>query len=175
MRERIGALLLLAVALSLATGCLPQVSRYRYLSFEDLPGVEVEQVAPIDVKNLVLGSTIPVEYSIAREGYRLQISIDPHSYIPNVTIALADSPGVRLVPRPGRGAGADRPRPCGSYDAIAPSGRSFEFTWVICGEDATPEERVVSFDVVGKDLGVKEETLQFTMRSDGVYWLRDSL
>ena len=176
MREKLAKVVLLALAVALisAIGCV-QVSRYRYLSFEDVPGADVESVAPIDVDNLVFGSTVPVEYSLAREGYALRLSIDPHSYFPNATVELADSQGVRLVPRPWRGARADRAAPCGSYDAIADSGEGFEFSWVVCGDNANQEERVVSFDVVGDDLGVKEENVPFTLRSDGVYWLRDSL
>lgn len=170
-----GASLALAVALVSTMGCLPHVSRYRYLSFEEMPGVRVESVAPVEVENLVFGSTIPVEYSLVREGYTLRMSIDPRSYFPNARIELVDSPGVRLVPRPSRGARANRPRPCGSYDDIATSGDRFEFSWVICGDDANPEELVIAFDVVGENLGVKEEDLQFTLRRDGVYWLRDSL
>jgi len=167
------ALLALVLALLSATGC--QISRYRYLSFDKVPGADVESVAPIEVENLVFGSTIPVEYSVARDDYTLHISIDPRSYFPNATIEVADSPGVRLVPRPSRGADTDRPRPCGSYDRITASGATFEFSWVICGEDASPEELVVGFDVVGENLGVKEEALQFELRSDGLYWLPDSL
>ena len=177
MRERTVALALvvLAIALVSVSGCVPYVARYRYLSFEQIPVVKVESVAPMDVKNLVFGSKIPIEYSLPRKGYSLRVSIDPRSYFPNATIALADSPGVRLVPRPSRGARTDRPRPCGSYDHIAPSGDTFEFSWVTCGEDANPEELVVAFDVVGRELGVKEEDLRFALRSHGVYWLRDSL
>lgn len=177
MREELGKVVLLALAVALmsATGCLPHVSRYQYLSFENVPGADVESVAPIDVENLVFGSTIPVEYSLAREGYTLRLSIDPRSYFPNATVELADSPGVHLVPRPSRGARADRPRPCGSYDDIAESGERFEFSWVICGDNTNQEERVVAFDVVGDNWGVKEENLPFTLRSDGVYWLPDSL
>jgi hypothetical protein len=177
MREKVRktALVVLGVALVSTTGCLPHTYRYRYLSFEDVPGVVVESVAPIEVENLVFGSTIPVEYSLAREGYTLLLSVDASSYSPNATVELRDSPGVRLVPRPSRGARADRPRPCGSYDDIAASGERFEFSWVICGDNASQEEHVVAFDVVDKDFGVKEEAVQFTLRSDGVYWLRDSL
>lgn len=156
-------------------GCLPQVSQYRYLSFEEVPGVKVESVAPIEVKNLVFRSRIPVEYSLVREGYTLRIRIDPRSYVPNAAIELADSPGVRLVPRPSRGARVNRPRPCGSYDDISTSGDRFAFSWVICGDDANPEELVVAFDVVGENVGVEEEDLQFKLRSDGVLWLHDSL
>lgn len=57
----------------------------------------------------------------------------------------------------------------------AAPGKGFEFSWVICGDDASAEEFVVAFDVVGEDLGIREESLHFTLRSDGVYWLRDSL
>ena len=175
MRKRLGksALLALVLALVSAMGC--HVSRYRYLSFDEVPGVDVESVAPVEVENLVFGSTIPVEYSLARDGYTLRISIDPRSYFPNATIQLAGSPGVRLVPRPSRGADLDRPRPCGSYDGIAASGETFEFSWVICGENASPGELVVGFDVVGENFGTREEALQFELRSDGIYWLRDSL
>ena len=89
-------MLTLAVVLVSVTGCVPVVSRYLYLSFEEVPGVVVRSVSPIEVENLVIGSTILVEYSLAREGYRL--SIGPRSYSPNATIELVDSPGVRLVP-----------------------------------------------------------------------------
>jgi len=167
------ALLALASVAALTTGC--QVSRYRYLSFEAQPDVDVQSVAPVEVENLVFGSTIPVEYSLGRDGYALRISIDPKSYFPNAAVELADSPGVQLVPRPARGASSSRPRPCGSYDDIAASGKGFEFSWVICGNDASPEELVVAFDVIGEDFGIKEESLHFTLRSGGVYWLRDSL
>jgi hypothetical protein len=174
-RIRKAVLLALAVALGAATGCIPHVSRYRYLSFEELQGVNVESVAPIEVENLVFGSVIPVEYSLVREGYTLRMSVDPRSYFPNATVELTDASDVRLVPRPSRGASANRPRPCGSYDEIAISGDSFVFSWVICGVDADPDELVVAFDVVGGNLGVREEALQFMLRSDGIYWLRDSL
>ncbi len=175
MSGKLGTLISLALAVTLvaAMGCLPHVARYRYLSFEDVPGADVESVAPIEVENLVFGSTIPVEYSLARQGYTLRLSIDPRSYFPNATVELEGSPGTRLVPQPSRGARAARPRPCGSYDEIADS--RFEFSWVICGDNASQEERVVGFDVVGDNLGVKQENLQFTLGSDGVYWLRDSL
>jgi len=166
------ALLALVLALSLATGC--QLYRYRYVSFDKVPGAKVESVAPAEVENLVFGSTIPVEYSLAREGYTLRLSVDPRSYFPNATVELADSRGARLVPRPWRGAHADRPSPCGSYDGIAESGQRFEFNWA-CGDNANLDEYVVAFDVVGENLGVKEEALQFELKSDGIYCLRDSL
>ena len=137
--------------------------------------MDVQSVAPVEVENLVFSSTIPVEYSLERDAYALRISINPKSYFPNAAVELADSPGVQLVPRPARGASSIRPRPCGSYDDIAASGKSFVFTWVICGEDASPEELIIAFDVVGEELGISEESLHFTLRSDGVYWLRDGL
>jgi len=165
----------LLLGLVLTVGCLPQVSRYRYLSFENLPGSHIESTAAVEVENLVFGSTIPVEYLLVRKGYKLRVSINPRSYFPNARIALVDSPGIRLVPRPARGARTDRPRPCGSYDAGEKPGYSFEFSWVICGDKANPEELVVAFDVLGDNLGIEKEALRFALVKDGVYWLRDSL
>jgi hypothetical protein len=177
MNELIERSILFALAIALASviGCAPQVSRYRYLSFEETPGSKIDSVAPVEVEDLVFGSTIPVEYSIERKDYTLRIVIDPNSYAPNAIIAPEDSPGVRLVPRPERGARADRPRPCGSYDELAGASAGFAFSWVTCGEDASPEEFVVAFDVVGERFGRVEEALRFRLERDGILWLPDAL
>lgn len=167
--------LALSIVAAATVGCVPQVSRFRYLSFEEVPGISVESVAPVELENLVSGPTIPIRYSLVRENYKLLINIDAHSYLPNATIELANSNGYRLVTRPLRGMRIDRPTPCGSYNGISASGDRFEFSWIICGDTANPGELVVAFDVVAKGGEVMEEAIPFTLRKDGVYWLRDSL
>jgi len=166
---------ILLVALAASVGCAPRPTRYQYLSFEETPDVEVKAHGLVEVDHLLSRSTIPVEYLVAREHYRLRIRIDARKYFANAMIELENSPGFRLVPRPSRGTRADRPRSCGSYDNVALSGDRFEFSWVICGEAADAAERVVAFDVIAEDLGVTEENLRFNLKKDGVYLLRDSL
>jgi hypothetical protein len=152
-----------------------QMSRYRYLSFEETVGASVESTESVELDGLILGATIPTRYVFERDDYTIRVRVDSRSHDPNATISLVDSPMFRLVPRPGRGVRAGRPRPCGSYDEIASSGKSFVFSWVICGEDALDTELSVAFDVVDEHGSIAEENLQFELRSDGFLLLRDNL
>lgn len=156
-------------------GCI-QLSSYRYLSFEEAPGVKVVSIAPIEAENVAFESKIPVKYSLERQGYSILITLNTQEYLPNATIEVSSSSAYRLVPRPWRGAREGRERPCGSYDELVPSGESFVFSWVICRNDAGPEEMVVAFDVIEVPSGViHPEVIPFRLKQGGFFWLKDDL
>lgn len=152
----------------------PRIFRYRYISLAQMPGIEVVQMAPVKLENLISGPTIPIEYLLSREQYSLRIKIDPKSYVTGATVKLSNSPDFRLVPQPRRGARPERPQSCGAYDPITPTADQFEFVWNKCSELVDQSEKVIAFDVVGRDRVIYPETLAFDLEKDGFYWILES-
>ena len=169
-----GCLLVMCAAIS--SGCVPRPYRLRYMSFEKVDKIVVESRTRLGVENLMLGSSVPVDYVLKRERYQVRIRIDRKSYAPVAMIELQDAQNLRIAVRPEIGARPGRGRPCASFDEFPGRPEKFMFSWVICGDDAGAQEFIVAFDVVdGKGAVVAEERLPFELKRDGVYWATDSL
>ena len=182
MRSLATKYLAMFALLALSAGC-GQFYPYEYMSLEETPGAVVRSKARAEFEGLFFGPTIPVEYSIEREGYDLRILIDERTPATNATVELVNPLGRKLVPRMRRGMRIGRARPCGSFaasdytrtrhDRIRTPAR-FTFLWITCRE-ADPEELVIAFDVVDESGAATKENLRFELRHEGSYFLRHSL
>ena len=175
------------VMIALVAGC-GQFYRYEYMSFEGTHGAVVQSTARVEFEGLFFGPTIPVEYSIEREGYALRILIDETTSATNATVELAETSGHEIVLRHWeRGVRPGRPVPCGSidgpdhprtrysprYSRIKTSPR-FTFLWITCNTP-DPGELVIAFDVVDESGAATKENLRFELKYQGSYFIRHSL
>jgi hypothetical protein len=169
------ALCSVVVALS-ALGC--SFSRYRYISLEGQPGVEIENYETPTLKRLYFSSKMPIQYSLDRKDYRLEFRTNLDSYLPEMWIAVRGHDGeqLRMLQRASRRGRRDRAVSCGSFGAVdngAPN--EIRFSWVTCAH-AGRDERYISFDVTseaGSFVGM--EDVPFELKTNGYYVLPDLL
>lgn len=101
-------------------------SRYRYISLEDVPGIQIDKTAKIDIDGLRDASAIPVEYRLVRERYTLHFSITGKSYHPAIRISPGDR-RLRLIVHRDPEALAPNGAPCASSYPVA--GGAIDFGW----------------------------------------------
>lgn len=164
----------LALALVLCSvGCA--VSRYQYISLEDVPGIEVETYGTPTLKNLYFSSRMPSRYHLAREHYRLSFYASLDSYLPEIRVAVKGNDGelLRLSQQASRRARSDRVVPCGSFGNVAKTQGELRFSWVTCAESGA-DERYISFDVTSENgLLVGSEDIPFELEANGFYAMPD--
>jgi hypothetical protein len=163
------------IVIFLGTGCA--ISRYRYISLEDAPGVVVQSHGAPALESLRFSSEMPVEYSVDREHYRLRFRVDVDSYLPKMGIAVDAKKGeaLSLAQQRWRKTREGRSASCASFYPVENSASELDFAWVTCADD-TEAERYISFDVVGaagRVIGI--EDIPFKLKTNGVYVLPDLL
>lgn len=160
--------------ITLGSGCVPKAVPYEYLSFIEVPGIEVvRRERPSCKKCFGCMKAIPVEYRLERGAYVLRVVIPP-GYWERATVLLEGAPGARIVPRPDRVTRDGRGSSCGGYEEDA-DGRELRFSWVVCPAGSVEEwERAISFDVVKGPELLGEEVLQFKKVACGWYWYVDA-
>ena len=158
--------------------CPPRPYRLKYLSFEEVEGITIESTATMEIEDLTFVSEVPVKYALERSGYGVRLIIDRDSYRPTAVVALIAAEGLHLVPRPKLAMKPGRVTPCGTYEERGDKPRELLFSWVICGDYASPSplEFVVAFDVLdASEIVVGRERLPFELKSAGIFWMNDSL
>ena len=164
-------------ALVLAS-CFQRPYRLEYLSFEKVEGITIEATATMEIEDLTFVSEVPVEYTLRRGKYVLQLIIDRKSYDPSVSVVLRDADNLYLMPQPRLAMRPGRVTPCGIYNWSGDKPQKLFFDWAICGRynPALPSELVVVFDVLDSSgVVIRRERLPFELKSAGIFWADDWL
>jgi hypothetical protein len=163
------------VLVALVTACAR--SKYRYISMKDVPGIEVVEYGRPRLKAIRGASSMPTEYRLERERYRLELRINLETYAPALVVrteAKGTGLGVlHLVAQRSRKTPAASVAPCGSFYEVTGSPNQLSFGWACKDGD---EGRFISFDVLttaGQLVG--EEDLPFELEENGYYFLPDLL
>ena len=150
--------------------------RYRYVSIENVPGINTTKIGASDLRHPhLLGGEFPIEYELRRPSYRLVFWIATDRFAPHIWIRPTVEPAQALLlkPRPDLLPPTTRARPCGTYSTPRAT-EELRFDWVICGVDASPEEMSIAFDVVDTHGEVRgQEVLRFQIHESGFYFPPD--
>jgi len=154
-------------------GCVPHAAEYRYISLEQVNGVEIVDHGKAKLKNLKSHNTMPVKYLIKKDKYTLEFNLDKNSYLPAVIIsALSEKHEPLSIQHKLDSSSVG----CASYKHVSDSSYELKFTWLGCNDkdDATKQKisvRIVDFagNVVG------EELIPFELKVNGIYVVQDAI
>ena len=168
-------LILPCVLLSMVAACT--TSKYRYISLENVPGIEVVERGNPRLDRIRGASPMPTAYRLERDRYRLDLRVNLETYAPALRIraeAKTDADGtLELAPKRWRRTSSTRAAPCGSFYDVAGSSDQLSFGW---GCKEGENDHFISFDVMtvdGEVLG--REDIPFTLEANGSYTLSDML
>ena len=164
-------------------GCIPKLYLRRYLSFEEIAGIEMGSYGTLeqDKDEPFFTCEVPLEYRLERPGNTLVLEIDSFGTYAEATIELSQAGTLGIVPRPDLVVRPERPGACGYYKQgyfkqAKPHDQAFRFRWRIFDNPVSPSECKIAFDVVDSPGAViGKERLPFELKTNGVFWEFDSL
>ena len=159
---------LLVIVLVSCPAC--KMRKYRYISLESVPGIEIVERGEPQRENIWGVSAIPSVYRLRRDRYDLQFQVDLDNYGAVTSIRVVQSSETRSALRL---VGWDfgevaTPNETSFCYFFSPRGAQDTLRWV-CGGSTSDKSEFISFDVVSTDGElVAKEAIPFTIKESGV-------
>ena len=175
-------IVIIFTALLFSVGCVPKFFEYKYISLEQLEGVQVISHGKSEISHLLSDNEMPVRYELARESYILVFELDKKYYWPSIFVGSKSLSNVGLIIE------AIAIGDCGRFDVwgtyTIDNLQALRYVWSPAGSincrvsdiEDYPAQQIIGFVVKnqeGKVLG--EEKLPFTLIRNGTYYEYDSL
>lgn len=153
-------------------GCAEVEYPYFCISLEQVAGIQVDKTGRVGLSGLSGGAVVPLEYSLARNGYTLEFAVIQDSAHPAVSVVIAGTDRF-LQFQPDATIRAANGVPCASYYPVTDV--RFNFGWD-AGCTAAKLIKAIQFDVIdGNGKVIARERIAFTLRENGSYTATDSI
>lgn len=167
--------IVLTLCLVLTVACT--VSRYRYISLEDVPGIEIVEHGMPQLEGIRGASSMPTAYRLQRSQYEIEFRVNLDTYNAAVYIyvepKIKDLGTLRMTDQKWRKIPAVSETTCHNYYYSTEHQNRLGFAWGCSAEGAG---RIISFDVVTIDgIVLGQEDVPFQLKSNGISTLTDSL
>ena len=166
-------ILVISILGFLVSGCVPMSFKYRYISFEKIPNIQILTYEKSEVNSLKFHGPMASRYQLERNLYTLFLNIDKHSKRPSVFIKLQQHNGINIMVK---GVSISN---CGGFDSLHENGAELRYEWwgFIKQEclRANTDEQIISFQVLNEEGNIlKEEKLPFILKENGIYFENDA-
>ncbi len=174
---------IILTTLIFCVGCFYIKFDYKYISLEQLDGIQIISHGKSELSGLILDNEMPVRYELARKNYVLIFELDKKNYWPSIFVSAKSLSNVGLIIEAGS-VGF-----CGGFEDMGfqymiDNMPALRYVWRpalnrycrVSGIEDYPIEQIISFVVKnkeGRNLG--EEKLPFTLKRNGTYFAKDSL
>ena len=174
---------IILTALIFSVGCFYIKSDYKYISLEQLDGIQIISHGKSELSGLKSDNEMPVRYELARKNYVLIFELDKKNYWPSIFVSAKSLSNVGLIIEAGSFGS------CGGFEDWGfqymidnlPALRyvwspAFNINCRVRDNEDYPIEQIISFAVKnkeGKILG--EEKLPFTLKRNGTYYDIDAI
>ncbi|WP_282610238.1 hypothetical protein [Pelagibius sp. Alg239-R121] len=159
----------------LLSGCAPAFFKYRYISIEDVEGIEILEYGKSDVGNLFFHGDMPVSYLLKRGSYNLKFDVDTGTHLPTMKVGVfseaAEVPfSLQAGDHTSKSIGVAFDYPNGLPVNALRFGPSYEYRF------RERETYTVVFDVVDSETNmIAREAVEFRLETNGIYYEIDAL
>ncbi len=174
---------IICTILLFSVGCMSKSFDYKYISLEQLEGIEIVSHGKSELSRLKSDDDMPTRYKLSRKNYILIFELDKKNHWPSILVSSKSLSGVGLVIE------AITVGDCGGFDDWGVQYKvdnlqALRYVWSpafrrnckMSGNEDYPSQQVISFvvkDQEGKVFG--EERLPFVLIKNGTYYEKDSL
>ena len=176
-------IVIIFTTLIFSVGCICKKFDYKYISLEQLNGIQIISHGKPEIPHLKSDNEMPVRYELAREKYVLIFELDKMNHWPSIFVSAKSMSNVGHIIE------AVSVGDCGGFDDwgtqyTIDNLQALRYVWSpafnrncqVSGNEDYPVQQIIGFVVKnkeGKILG--EEKLPFTLIKNGTYYEIDAL